>query len=267
MKYAKPYEGTQAVLRALSLLKIFTDEKPVWSLADLSNELKLNKTTVYRLLTALESEGLIRRSVNSETYALGPEMVILGSRAMRSFPLREVCKAELKNLAEASRETATLEILAGKDVLILDESRGAHLIGTVQSIGTRWPAFATSTGKSILAHLPQEQVTPLLKGSLPQYTPKTITDPDRLRKEFIEIKRRGYAVADEALELGFRAVGSPLFQHDGEVVAAISVGGPAARLTLERLPEFGKLVSRMAQQISTRLGYERIFKSQITNNK
>jgi IclR family transcriptional regulator, acetate operon repressor len=253
----KPYNGTQAVVRALSVLKSFTDEKPLWTLADLSRSLNLNKTTVFRLLTALESEGLVRRISSGDTYGLGPEMVMLGARAMRSYPLREVCKPDLKTLADTSRETATLEILTGKDVLILDEARGVRLIGSVQSIGTRWPAFATSTGKSILAYLSPEQQSLILKGTLQQYTPKTITDPERLRKEFAEIKRRGYAVADEALELGFRAVGSPLFQHDGTVVAAISVGGPSARMTLERLPEFGRMVSRMAVQISMRLGYDR----------
>ena len=239
------------------MLKSFTDEKPLWTLADLSRSLNLNKTTVFRLLTALESEGLVRRISSGDTYGLGPEMVMLGARAMRSYPLREVCKPDLKTLADTSRETATLEILTGKDVLILDEARGVRLIGSVQSIGTRWPAFATSTGKSILAYLSPEQQSLILKGTLQQYTPKTITDPERLRKEFAEIKRRGYAVADEALELGFRAVGSPLFQHDGTVVAAISVGGPSARMTLERLPEFGRMVSRMAVQISMRLGYDR----------
>lgn len=255
--WKKPYEGTQAVVRALSILKCFDDERPLWTLADLSRTLNLNKTTAFRLLSALESEGFIRRDSNADTYALGSEMVMLGARAMRSYSLRDVCKPELKSLAENSRETATLEILTGKDVLILDEVRGSHLIGTVQSIGTRWPAFATSTGKSMLAYLSPEQLSAILKGSLPQYTPKTVTDIDRLRKEFAEVKRRGYAIADEALELGFRAVGSPLFQHDGEVVGAISVGGPASRMTLERLPEFGKLVSRLAQQVSTRLGYVR----------
>lgn len=258
MKHSsKPYEGTQAVVRALSVLKSFSDDRPIWTLAGLSRALNLNKTTVYRLLTALESEGLVRRDSAADTYALGPEMVLLGARAMRSYPLREVCKPDLKALAESSRETATLEILTGKDVLILDEAKGVHLISSVQSIGTRWPAFATSTGKSILAYLPPEEAANILRGTLHQYTPKTITDPERLRREFAEIKRRGYAIADEALELGFRAVGSPLFQHDGSVVAAISIGGPSARMTLERLPEFGRLVSRMAAQISERLGYTR----------
>jgi IclR family transcriptional regulator, acetate operon repressor len=252
--HQKPYSGTQAVIRALSLMKVFQDEKPLWSLTELSQELRLNKTTVYRLLTALESEGFIRRYTEAETYGLGPEMVVLGARAMRSFSLREASRADLKNLAEKSRETATLEILTGRDVLILDEIRGAHLIGSVQSIGTRWPAFATSTGKAMLAHLSEEYVSSILK-NLTQYTPKTITDPARLRKEFVEIKRRGYAIADEALELGFRAVGAPVFQHDGEVAGAISVGGPAARLTLDRVPEIGKLVKRIAQQISSRLGF------------
>jgi DNA-binding IclR family transcriptional regulator len=256
MKYTqKPYGGTQAVVRALSILKAFSDDRPLWTLAELARSLNLNKTTVFRLLTALESEGLVRRDSITETYALGPEMVMLGARAMRSYTLLEASKPELKSLADTSRETATLEILAGKDVLILEEIRGTHLIGSVQSIGTRWPAFATSTGKSMLAYLPAEQLATILKGTLPQYTPKTITDPERLRKEFVEVRRRGYAIADEALELGFRAVGSPVFQHDGKVIGAISVGGPSARMTLERLPAFGRLVNRMALQISTRLGY------------
>jgi IclR family transcriptional regulator, acetate operon repressor len=252
----KPYAGTQAVLRALYLLKTFRDDRPSWSLAELSKELKLNKTTVYRLLTALESEGLVRRQLDAENYALGPEMVTLGARAMRSYSLRDACRAELKTLAEISHETATLEILSGRDVLILDEIRGSHLLGSVPSVGTRWPAFATSTGKAMLAHLPEDQVSIILKGSLHQYTPKTITDPARLRKEFEETRRRGYAIADEVLELGFRAVGAALFQHDGEVAGAISLGGPVVRFQAERMSEFGKRISAVAKRISTRLGYE-----------
>jgi DNA-binding IclR family transcriptional regulator len=252
----KPYRGTQAILRGMFVLKTFTDEKPSWTLAALSKELKLNKTTVYRLLTALESEGLIRRNLDSESYALGPEMVILGARAMRSYSLREACRDELKELAESSKETATLEILSGRDVLILDEIRGSHLLGAAASLGTRWPAFATSTGKALMAHLPERDVEAMLKGSLPPYTPKTITDPAKLRKEFVEIRKRGYAIADEALELGFRAIGSALFQHDGEAIGAISLGGPVVRIPTQRISQFGKLIRSAEKNISVRLGYE-----------
>jgi len=252
----KPYSGTQAVLRGIFLLKTFTDEKPTWTLAALSKELKLNKTTVYRLLTALESEGLIRRNLDGESYSLGPEMVVLGARSMRSYSLRDVCHDELKELAELSGETTTLEILSGRDVLILDEFRGPHLLGAAPSLGTRWPAFATSTGKALMANMSEDELANILKGTLTQYTPKTITDPARLRKEFVEIRKRGYAVADEALELGFRAVGSPLFQLDGEIVGAISLGGPVVRFPLQRLSEFGRQISEIAKRISTKLGHQ-----------
>jgi IclR family transcriptional regulator, acetate operon repressor len=255
-RIGKPYRGTQAVLRGMFLLKSFTDEKPSWTLAALSKNLKLNKTTVYRLLTALESEGLIRRNPDGESYALGPEMVILGARAMRSYTLRDVCHDPLKEIAESSGETATLEIFAGSDVLILDEIRGAHLLGAAPSLGTRWPAFATSTGKAMMAHMAEDEVEDILKGPLIQYTPKTITDPSRLRKEFVEIRKRGYAVADEALELGFRAIGAALFQHNGELAGAISLGGPVVRFPLQRLSDFGKLISGVAAKISTRLGHK-----------
>ena len=108
-----------------------------------------------------------------------------------------------------------------------------------------------------MAYLPQEESDAILRYSLPQYTPKTVTDPSVLRKEFEDIKRLGYAVADEALELGFLAVGAPLLQHDGDVVGAISVGGPTVRLVPERARDLGRMVSRAAQRISKHLGYRK----------
>ncbi len=253
----KAYAGTQAVVRALSLLKAFHDEKPSWTLMDLANDQKLNKTTTFRLLTALESEGLVRRESETETYTLGLQAIVIGARAMRSNSLRTVCRPELKKLADLSRETATLEVLNGRHVLILDEATGTYLMGRVQSIGTRWPAFATSTGKAIMAYLQQAEADAILRYSLPKYTPKTVTDPSALRKEFEVIKRVGYAVADEALELGFLAVGAPLLQHDGDVVGAISVGGPTVRLIPERAQDLGQMVCRAAQRISKHLGYRK----------
>ena len=143
----EPYPGTQAVLPAIALLKPFTDEHPQLGLAELARTVGLNKTTTYRLLTALESQGSIARNPANDTYRLGPEVIALGGRALCASYLRSVSRAESEALARITGETATLETLVGAEVLVLDEVSGAHLVGATQYIGARWLAHATSTGR------------------------------------------------------------------------------------------------------------------------
>ena len=251
------YPGTQSVLRAMSLLKAFDDERREWGLADLAEEVGLNKTTTFRLLTALESEGMVARRPFAETYILGPEIVVLGGRALRNNDLRSLVKPELEQMAAISGETATLEIISGDDsVLIIDEVIGNHLVGSSQSLGTRWPMVATSTGMAMLAYLPEARVELVLQRPLPALTAKTITDPAVLRQELARTRQRGYSFVSEWLEEGLNVVGAPLFNHDGQVIAAISLGAPAIRFTPERVPEMGELVLETAVRISTKLGYK-----------
>ncbi|WP_420630559.1 IclR family transcriptional regulator [Candidatus Leptofilum sp.] len=253
----QPYPGTQSVLRAMSLLKAFDDERREWGLADLASEVGLNKTTTFRLLTALESEGMVARRPFTESYILGPEIVVLGGRALRANDLRTLVKPELEQMAELSGETATLEITSGEDhVLIIDEVIGNHLVGSSQSLGTRWPMVATSTGIAMLAHLPEEFVEAVLAKPLVAMTPKTVTDTAILRQELTKTRQRGYSYLQEWLEEGLIVVGAPLFNHDSQVVAAISLGGPAIRFPAEREPEMGQLVKQTAQRISQKLGWE-----------
>ncbi len=251
-----PYPGTQAVVRAITLLKAFTDEQPELNLADLAQLAGLNKTTTYRLLTALESEGMITRSPDTEAYRLGPETIALGGRALRANDLRLVSRAELEALAEAVDESTSLELLVEQEVLILDEVPGGHLVSPHQSIGTRWPAHATSTGKVLLAYLPPAALESRIEGPLVSLTAKTVTDLGRLAQELACIRQQGYAVVEEELEVGFTAIGAPVRDHNGQVVAAISVNGPTARLTPERIPEVVALVKKAADRISARLGFK-----------
>lgn len=253
--YREPYEGTQAVRRAISLLKSFTEDHPEQNLTQLADRLKLNKTTVYRLLTALESEGLVTRDPESDSYLLGSELIVLAGIVMRSNHLRKISRPELRKLANHTGETTSLEVLSGHDVLIIEEIVGEHLMTGSQSIGTRWPAFATSTGKAIMAYLPEAQIAEILANPLPEITPRTITDPRLLRRELAAIRKRGYAIAQDALEPGFTAVGAAILDRNDEVVAAISIGGPGIRLSPARIAKVGPVVHNAALQISFQLGY------------
>jgi DNA-binding IclR family transcriptional regulator len=253
---ATPYPGTQAVRRAVELLKAFPPDRPERGLAELAVAVGLNRTTAYRLLTALQSEGMIERE--GGLYRLGPEIMALGARVGGTGHLRAAARVEISALAEETGETVTIEVLVGREVLILDEAIGRHLVGTVPSLGTRWPAHATSTGKAILAHAPEEAVTEFLAEPLARLTPRTIVDPAAFRRELNRVKERAHAVTWEEVELGFVAVSVPVQSATGVAAAALSVGGPKARFGSERIAELAARLPHAAERISERLGHRRV---------
>jgi IclR family transcriptional regulator, acetate operon repressor len=239
----------------MALLKLFSDGRPEWGLTDLARAAGLNKTTVYRLLTALASEGLVARSAATDAYRLGPEAIALGARALRSNDLRSVSRSELEELARSSDETATIEVLVGSEVLIVNEVHSRQWLHASPSAGTRWPAHATSTGKVLLAHLPEADRRRLLRPPLARPARNTITTMTALRDELARVRGQGYATAAGELEDGYSAVGAPVLDHEGRVIAAVSIGGPSARLPAERLKELLPTLFGASTRISRRLGY------------
>ncbi|HQF70279.1 MAG TPA: IclR family transcriptional regulator [Promineifilum sp.] len=250
----EPMSGTQAIRRAVAVLEAFGDDRPAWSVSELATAVGLNRTTVYRLLTALESVEYIDRDA-ADTYRLGSGLIALGARAQRANPVRLRARPEPEALAAGTGETATLELLSGREVVILDEVPGEYVTSGSQHIGSRWPVYATSTGKAILAHLPPQELARALAGPFPPLTAHTLVDAERLRACLAEQRHAGYAVAAEELEVGFVAVGAALLDARGYPVAAISLGGTRARLTDERVPAIGGLVRAAAGRISRQLGY------------
>jgi len=240
-------------------LKSFTSESPEWSLADLSETVGINKTTVYRMLTALEAEGLVQRTPNRDGYALGPALIMLGAVALETNDLRTVSEPELRALAEETGETAALEIPVGGEVLILAEAIGPGMVKMQAEVGTRWPMHATSTGKALLAAVAEslgesafEELG--LPDSLPELTPRTLTTRDQLKDDLARIQKRGYATAFEEMQAGYAAVSAVVRDQKGEAVAAIGIGGPTSRVTEERFPELGELVRARAIRVSRKLG-------------
>ncbi len=253
--------GTQAVVRALRILRAFSDARPAWSLADVSRELGLSKPTAFRLLLALEHEGFVARPEPAGPFRLGPTAIELGARAQRANGVAVTARPELEALTRATGETSSVEILAGDETLILDEVQGGHLVGSSASVGTRWPAHATSTGKVLLAAAAEQdpdlirRLTRPTGGRLRGLTPSTIRSASRLSAELARVARQGYATAIGELEAGYVALGAPVRWHDGRVVAAISLGGPSTRFTDARVPGLLKALREAAARISHRLGW------------
>jgi DNA-binding IclR family transcriptional regulator len=187
-------------------------------------------------------------------YRLGPEAIAIGARALRSNDLRTVSRQFLADLARRSDETATIEVLVEADVFIVDEMHSRKWLHASPSVGTRWPAHATSTGKVLLAYLSDSDRKSLLKPPLARPARRTITTLAGLRDEMLKVRAQGYAMAVGELEDGYSAVGAPVRNYEGQVVAAVSLGGPSVRLPQDRLRALLPLLLEATKGISHQLG-------------
>jgi IclR family acetate operon transcriptional repressor len=257
MKPTKAYNGTQAVQRAMRLLKAFSHGGPELGLSELAKTVELNKSTTFRLLTALENAEMIERTPSGEAYRLGPELLRLGSQTLELNGVAAAARVTLRELAEQTRETVTLEVLVGDEVLTLDEIIGKHMIGALPSLGTRWPAHATSTGKVLLAALPEDELRARIAGRLEAITPRTITDADAFVRELARVRSRGFATNVEELEPGFVAASAPVRAASGAVVAAIGISGPKSRLGSQAIAALARTLPEAADSVSVRLGWRR----------
>jgi DNA-binding IclR family transcriptional regulator len=248
------YNGTQAIRRAVAVLSAFGPDPARLTAQQLSQRTGLNRSTVYRLLSALEHEGLVAAGEDGH-YRLGPDMAILGALALRQIDLRTLALPFMRALAERSGETVDLEMLRGGHVIIVEEIAGDHLLNASSNLGTLYPAHCTATGKLLLAALPADALDVILSGELFGCGPRAITDPAALRADLQASLARGYATAYEELEAHLHAIAAPIQDHSGRPAAALSISGPAARMPRRREPELARMLSDACAEISRALGY------------
>ena len=258
----EPYHGTQAVARAVSILKTFESTTSGLTAVQIAAKLNLNRSTVHRLLSVLEAEGLVARdsTLNGDrhsAYRLGPTLVSLGGLALRQINLRAIALPYLRALAQKSNETVDLEILVGAEVMIIEEVPAEHMlrVGVGDNIGSRYPAHTTSTGKLLLAGLSESELKATLPTKLAALTPHTIVDKTTLRAQLDEARVKGWALSWEELEPGLAAVGAPIYGRDGESIAAVSISGPTARIERSQIKNLAMLVMDTTRRIGRELGF------------
>jgi len=255
-----PYQ-VQVLDRTLAILDILSAEGPDLSLGEISDKLELHKSTAHRLTMVLERHKLIERNSVSGRYRLGLKLFELGTRAISHLDLRERARPVLDRLVLETSETVHLGILEDTEVLYLDKVEPARSVRMSSSVGRRNPAYCTAMGKATLAHLPDAQVEEIVrKHGLKAMTANTITSFLDLKTELKAVRERGYAVDDEEIEEGVRCVGCVVRNFSGAPVGAISVSGPAFRVTKEKVKSLARAVMASASILSAELG----FKQQVT---
>lgn len=251
-----PYQ-VQVLDRALAILEILSVGGPDLSLGEISDKLKLHKSTAHRLIMVLERHKLIERNSISGRYRLGLKLFELGTRAVSRLDLRERARPILERLVLETSETVHLCILDDTEVVYLDKVEPERSVRMSSSVGRRNPAYCTAVGKAILAYLPEAQVEGIVrKHGLKAMTANTITSFLELKAELASIRDQGYAIDNEEIEEGVRCVGCVVRDFSGGPVAAISVSAPAFRLTRQKVRIVSRPVIAAANALSAELGFK-----------
>ncbi|HEY1687241.1 MAG TPA: IclR family transcriptional regulator [Solirubrobacteraceae bacterium] len=253
---------SQSLERGLAILGCFTPERPVLGIADIADELGMSRSTTHRYVITLVALGYVEQGA-SRKYRLGLKVSELGMSALACTGLRDHSHAYLEELRQQSSYTVNLGILDGVEVLYIDRARsfrrGQSKIDLDLRPGSRLPAYCTSLGKVMLAHLPEEALRELLGAiELNKQGPNSITTKKALRAELEQIRDEGFAVNDEELAPELLAIAVPVRSESGEVIAAINMAAHTSMISLEELVgALGPHLVATADRISARLGYRR----------
>jgi len=249
--------GIRAVERAAAILKSFSPATPALGVTELARRLGLHKSTVHRLLATLEREGFVVQDADGGRYRLGLQLFELGSLVVNSMELQKIARVHLEEVHRACGETVHLAILDEGEVVYIDKIESTRQLRMHSLIGRRSPAHCTGLGKVLLAWMPAGPLEQIIRRGLRTYTSRTITSPDTLRNHLALVRQRGYAIDHGEHEELIRCAAAPVFDHTGQVVAAVSVASVGVDVASARFKEYIGLVGACARSISQALGHGR----------
>lgn len=223
---ANSASGIQVIARAAAILRALEDQPQGLSLGQLADRVDLARSTVQRIVGALETEHFLIAATPTSGVKLGPALVRLASSA--NVELERLLRPSLVKLSQAVKETVDLSVLKGREVVFIDQVPGAHRLRAVSAVGESFPLHCTAPGKALLSLLPDEKWIRLLGRSLHAHTPYTLTDLDALRREVEECRRTHIAYDRQEHTEGITAIGTALIDPLGRPLA-ISIPVPTTR--------------------------------------
>lgn len=249
-KYSVP-----ALDKAMAILELLAEAETDMTVTEIHVRLELPKTSAFMILNVLEMYDMVHRNAAGR-YSLGVKLYNLGMRYMTKIELKKTARPLLETLAKETGFTAHLGILVDGQIMFVDKVELKSFIKFSTFEGMRSDLHISSLGKAMAAYLPEQKLNDILaERGMGKYTPNTITSPDMFKKALASIRETGYSIEDEEGELGVRCIGAPVFNHEGEVVAAVSITALQSDLLHDLIPLTGRKVKQAAEALSRQLGF------------
>jgi DNA-binding IclR family transcriptional regulator len=246
----------QSFAKGIAVIEYLFSADQDASISEISRELGINKSTIYRLLRTLEETGYAEQEPKTGRYRPTMKILMLGNKLLNRVEVRSLANEELRNLAEQSGQAVHLAIRDGNELVIIDKLESTNFFGIRFHIGRRSPLYCTGLGKIFLAAMTEREFENYLDSTtFIQHTPNTLASKDRLREEIEKVRHQGYAIDLQEHNKGISCVATSLKDYRGNVVAAMSVTGPSSEFE----PKIDVLKTKTletARVISARLGHK-----------
>jgi IclR family KDG regulon transcriptional repressor len=254
--HPKDRYAINSILRASNILRCFSGEKTHFKIGELACQLKLDRSTTYRILLSLEKCGFVEKDIRTGEYSLGLSAFEIGNTYLRQMDLLKVSKPIMTELALKVQETVHLAVLSDTEIVYVDKVDSPRTLGVISKIGQRGPVYSTALGKVLLAHQTEEQLSRILPEiKLRPFTPNTITSKRKLLEEIRTIQKHGYALDRMESERAVECIAAPIRNHLGDTIAALSISGPQRKINTPQEKQYISQVTEAAAQISLKMGY------------
>lgn len=250
----KPSEFVDSLAKGLAILQSLDGSRPEMTLSEVAKTVNLSPAAARRSLITLEHLGFIGRS--GKRFHLTPRILTLGSAFYGATGIEEVLQPELRSLVDTFGDASSIATLDGHDVIYIAHVSVQRARRAAANVGVRYPAFATSMGRVLVAGLPDAEREAWLADLKPEaLTAKTCIDPDHFAREIEEVCRNGYATTVDQLDYGITAIAVPIRNAEGRTIAALNSSGYTGlvtpeKLVEERLPELRTTASHIAHQLT-----------------
>jgi IclR family pca regulon transcriptional regulator len=236
----------QSFERGLAVIRAFGPDDPELTLSDVARRTGLTRAAARRFLLTLSDLGYVRS--DGKQFALTPRILELGYAYLSSLSLPEIAEPHLERLAAEVRESSSVSVLDGDEIVYVGRVPTSRIMRVSINVGTRFPAYATSMGRILLAALPDDELTAYLaRAEIRPLTARAIANPEDLHEELLRIREQGWALVDQELEEGLRSIAAPVRDGGGRVVAAVNVSAHASReaVAAELLPPLLETAKRI----------------------
>jgi IclR family KDG regulon transcriptional repressor len=251
-------KGTAALTKGIRILNAIASANAHPTARQLSETTGLPRPTVYRMLAALERQGLVRQNGNGGSYRLGPTLVMFAHRALEQTDIRDIAHEHMETLRDATGETVHLAVFNKDEMLYIDKVESLERVRMACVVGASVPLHTTAVGKSYVAALPDDRREALIHAlKFARITDRSITSAEDFRTQIAKVRKEGYAVDEEENERDIVCFGAPILDRLGMPLAAISVSVPRFRLREDRRRIYVQPLLQSCDRISRLLGFQR----------